>query len=81
MEVYKCQLKRFKFKYFVSFSLNCLLFAYNVAVISNEMPNIILNYSDCHLPAEIVEVCLFGNAVNRCSVNLVIIPQTSESKY
>ena len=44
------------------------------------MPNITLNYSDCHLPAELVDVCLFGNDVYRCSVNLVI-PQTLENKY
>ena len=35
----------------------------------------------CHLPAEIVEVCMFGNDVDRCSVNLVVIPQTLENKY
>ena len=68
-------------QYFVSFSLNRLLFVYNVAVISNGMPNITLNYSNCHLPAEIVEVCMFGNHVDRCSVNLVVIAQTLENKY
>ena len=45
------------------------------------MPNITLNYSDCHLPAEIVEICVFGNEVDRCSLNLVVIPQTLENKY
>ena len=40
-----------------------------------------LNYSDCHLPAEIVEVFMFGNHVDCCSVNLVVIPQTLETKY
>ena len=64
-----CQLKRLKYKYFVSFSLNHLLFVYSFAVISNGMPNITINYSDCHLPAEIVEVCMFGNKVDRYSVN------------
>ena len=43
------------------------------AVISNGMPNITVNYSDCHLTAEIVEVCMFGNKLDRCSVNLVVI--------
>ena len=65
----------------MSFSLNPLLFVYNFAVISNGMPNITLNCSDCHLPAEIVEVCLFGNDVDRRSVNLVVIPLTLENKY
>ena len=67
----------------MSFSLNRLLFAYNFAVISNGIPNITLNYSDCHLPAEIVEFCMFGNDVDRCSVNLVVILQTQtlENKY
>ena len=74
-------IKKLKSQYFVSFSLNRLLFVYNFAVISNGMPNINLNYSDCHLPAEIVEVCMFGNDVDRCSVNLVVIPQTVENKY
>ena len=45
------------------------------------MYNITLNYSDCQLPAEIVEVCMFGDDVDRCSVNLVVIHQTSEYKY
>ena len=76
--IYKCQLK---YQYFVSFSLNRLLCAYNFAVIYNGMPNITLNYSDCHLPAEIVEVCMFGKDVERCSINLVVIPQTLENKY
>ena len=65
----------------MSFSLNRLLFVYNFAVISDGMPNISLNYSDCHLPAEIIEVCMFGNDVDRCSVNLVVIPETLERKY
>ena len=65
----------------MSFSLNSLLFVYNFAVISNRMPNITLNYSDCHLPAEIVEVCTFGNNVDLCSVNLVVIPETLVNKY
>ena len=65
----------------MSFSLNRLLFLYNFAVISNGMPNITLNYSDCHLPAEIVEVCMLGNNVDCCSVNLVVIPETLENKY
>ena len=65
----------------MSFSLNRLLFVYNVAVISNGMPNITLNYSDCHLPADVVEVCMFCSDVDRCSVNLVVIPQTLENKY
>ena len=76
-----CQLKRLKSLFFVSFSLNRLLCVYNFAVISNEMPNISVNYSDCHLPAEIVEVCLFGNKLDRCSVNLVVTCQTLENKY
>ena len=75
------QLKKLKSQYFLSFSVNRLLFVYNLAVISNGMPNITLNYSDCPLPAEIVEVCIFGNAMDRCSVNLVVIPQTLENKY
>ena len=58
----------------MSFILNRLLFVYNFAVISNGMPNITLNYSDYHLPAEIVEV-------DRCSVKLVVIPETLENKY
>ena len=45
------------------------------------MPNINVNYSDCHLPAEIIEVCVFGNKADRCSVNLVVIRQTLENKY
>ena len=61
------------------FSLNRLLFLYNLAVISNGMPNITVNYSDCHIPAEIVLVCLFGNTVDRCSVNLVVTRQTLEN--
>ena len=65
----------------MSFSLNSLLFVYNFAIISNGMPNLTLNYSDCHLPAEIVEVCLFGNEVDCCFVKLVLIPQTLENKY
>ena len=65
----------------MSFSLNDLLFVYNFAIISHGMPNITLNYSDCHLAAEIIEVCTFGNDVDRCSVNLVVIPQTLENKY
>ena len=79
--IYKYQLKSLKFQHFVSFSLNPLLFVYNFAVISYVMPNIALNYSDCHLPAEIVEVCMFGSDMDRCSVNLVVIPQTLENKY
>ena len=47
-------------------------------VIFNGMPNITVNYSDCHLSAEI---CMFGNDVDRCSVNLVVIPLASENKY
>ena len=66
----------YKSQYFVSFSLNRLLFVYNFAVISNGMPNITVNYSDCHLPAEIVEICLFGNKMDRCSINLVVTRQT-----
>ena len=62
------------------FSLNSLLFVYNFAVISNGMPDITVNCSDCHLPAEIVEVCMFGNKVDRCSVNLVVTRQTLENK-
>ena len=65
----------------MSFSLNRLLFVYNFALISNGMPNLTLNYSDCHLPAEMVEVCMFGYDADRCSVNLVVIPQTLENKY
>ena len=65
----------------MSFSLNRLLFVYNFAVISNGIRNITLNYSDCHLSAEIVEFCMFGNEVDRYSVNLVVIPQTLENKY
>ena len=64
----------------MSFSLNSL-FVYNVSVISNGMPNITLDYSDCHHQAKIVEVCLFGNEVDCFSVNLVVIPQTLENKY
>ena len=70
-----------KSQYFVSFSLNRLLFVYTFTVISNGMPNITLNYSDCHLPAEIVVFCMFDNDVDRCSLNLVVIPQTLENKY
>ena len=40
-----------------------------------------LNYSDCHAPAEIIEVCFFGNVMDRCFVNLVVIPQNVENKY
>ena len=65
----------------MSFSLNRLLLVYNFAVISNGMPDITVNYSDCHLPAEIVEVYLFGNTVDRCSANLVVTHQTLENKY
>ena len=65
----------------VNFSLNCLLFVYNFTVISNGMPNITVNYSDCHLLAEIVEVCMSGNKMDRCSVNLVVTRQTLENKY
>ena len=54
------------------FSLNRLLLVYNFAIVSNGMPNITVNYSDCHLPAEIVD---------RCSVNLVVSHQTLENKY
>ena len=63
------------------FSLNSLLFVYNFPVISNGMPTITQNYSDCHLPSEIVEICMFGNDADRCYVNLVVIPQTLENKY
>ena len=38
--IYKCQSIRLISQYFVSFSLNRLLFVYNFAVISNGMPNI-----------------------------------------
>ena len=72
--IYKCQLKRLIFQCFVSFSLNRLLFVYNFAVMPNGMLNITLNYSDCHLPAEIVEFCMFGN-------DLVVTRQTLENKY
>ena len=65
----------------MSFSLNSLLFVYNFAEVSNGMPNITVNYSDCHLPAEIVEVCMFGNKADSCSVNLVVTQQTLENKY
>ena len=65
----------------MSFSLHRLLFVYNFAIVSNGMPNITVNYSDCHLPAEIVEVCLFGYKVDRCSVNLVVSRRTLENKY
>ena len=65
----------------MSFSLNRLLFVHNFAIISNGIPSITLNYSDSHLLAEIVEVCMFGNDVDRCSINLVIIPQTLKNKY
>ena len=75
------QFKRLKSQYFVSFSLNRLLFVYNFAVKSNGMPNISVNYSDCHLPVEIVDVCLFGNKRDRCSVNLVVTRQTLKNKY
>ena len=74
------QLKRLKSQYFVSFSLDRLLFTYNFSVISNGIHNITLNYSDCHLQAEIVEDCMYGNEVDRCSVNLVGIRQTLENK-
>ena len=73
--------KRLKSQYLVSFSLNRLLFVYNFAVISNGIPSISVNYSYCHLPAEIVEVCMFGNKVDHCSVNLVVTRQTLENKY
>ena len=63
------------------FSQNRLLFVYNFALISNGMPNITVNYSDCHLLAEIVEVCLFGNKLDRRSVNLVVTRQTLKNKY
>ena len=43
------------------------------------MSNITLNYSDCHLPTEIVEVRLFANKVDHYSVNLVVIPQNLEN--
>ena len=65
----------------MSFSPNRLLFVYHFASISNRMPNINLNYSDCHLPAEIVKVCMFDSYVDRCYINLVVIPQTLENKY
>ena len=65
----------------MSFSLNRLLFVYNFTVISNGMPNITVNYSDCHLPAEIVEVSLFGYKVDRSSVYLVVTRQTLGNKY
>ena len=59
--IYKCQLKRLKSQYLACFSLDHLLFVYNFAVISNGMPNITLNYSDCHLPAKIVEFYMFSD--------------------
>ena len=65
----------------MSFSLNRLLFVYNFAVISNGMPNITVIILNCHLPAEIVDVRLFGNNVDLCSVNLVVTRQTLENKY
>ena len=65
----------------VSLSLNRLLFVHNFAVISNGMPNININYSEYHLPAEILEVCLFANKMDGCSVNLVVTLQTFENKY
>ena len=65
----------------MSFSLNRLFIVYNFAVVSNGMPNVTLNYSDCHLLEEMVGVCMFGNDVDRCSVNLVVLPQTLENKY
>ena len=65
----------------MSFSPNSLLFVDNFAIISNGMANITLNYSGCHLPAEIVEVHMFGNDLDLCSVNLVVIPETLENKY
>ena len=65
----------------MSFSLNRLFFVYNFAVISNGIPNGTVNYSDCHLPAEIVDVCLFGNKVDRYSVNLVVTRQNLVNKY
>ena len=43
------------------------------------MPNITVNYCDCHLPAEIIEVCVLGNKVDRCSVKLVVTRQTLEN--
>ena len=64
----------------MTFSLNRLLFVYNFAVISTGMPSITINYSDCHLPGEIVEVRLFGNKLDRCSINLVVTRQTLENK-
>ena len=79
--IYKCQLKRLKSQYFVSFTQNRLLFIYNFAVIYNGMPNITVNYSDCHLRAEMLEVCPFGNKADHCSVNLVVTRQTLENKY
>ena len=79
--MYRCQLKRLKSQYFVPISLNRLLFVYNFAVISNGMLNITVNYSDCHLPAEILEACLFANKLDRCSVNLVVTRQTLKNKY
>ena len=64
----------------MSLSLNRLLFVYNFAIVSNGMPNRTMNYSGCHLPAEIVEVCMFGNRLDRCFVNLVVTHQTLENK-
>ena len=71
---------KIKISMFCVFLSDRLLFVYNSAVISNEMPNITVNYSDCHLPAEIVEVCTFGNNVDRCSFNLVVTRPTLENK-
>ena len=71
MAIFMCQLKRLQSQYTVSFNLSHLLFPYNFAVISNVIPKITTNCSDCHLPAEIVEVFLFGNNVDRCSSNLL----------
>ena len=65
----------------MSFSLYRLLFVYNFAVISNGMPYITVNYSDCHLPAENVEICMFDKEVDRCSVNLVVTRETLQNKY
>ena len=70
------QLKRLISQYFVSFSLNRLLFVYNFAVISNGMPNITELF---RLPTS-GRNCR-GLYVDRCSVNLVVIPQTLENKY
>ena len=45
------------------------------------LPNVTINYPVCHLPAEIVEVCLFGNKLECCSANLFVSRQTLENKY